>query len=95
MILRWTDDDDDRMQMEDFRSKQASIVRRVVEYSAKGSAAFAEAHEHATTPQDGFELRQFWAGTNSSDLVLRGTLKELEDGHGYCQLKPGPARLRG
>ena len=69
---------------EDFKGGNASLIRKVAEYTARGSAAFAAAHERAVTYNGELEYgRRFWMGPDSSDLILRGALKELEDGHAF------------
>ena len=62
----------------------------ISEYTARSSAAFAPAYERATTYGGEADHGRFWFGLDSTDLVLRGTLKPLEDGHAFdC----GNARL--
>ena len=68
---------------DDFKKGKASVLRQVAEYTAKGSAAFAPAHERATTHLDEEKFQRFWTGPDSADLINRGTLKELEDGHAF------------
>ena len=65
------------------RSRSKSIFTSVSEYTARGSAAFAPAFEKATTYAGEADLRRFWPGPDSNDLILRGTLKPLEDGHAF------------
>ena len=67
-----------------------SIITVISEYTARSSAAFAPAYERATTYGGEADHGRFWFGLDSTDLVLRGTLKPLEDGHAFdC----GNARL--
>ena len=65
------------------RRPRQSIIASVAEYTARGSAAFAPAYERATTYQGEADNRRFWFGPNPTDLVFRGTLKPLEDGHAF------------
>ena len=69
-----------------------SIIASASEYSARSSAAFAPAFEKATTHGGEWELRRFWFGPDRRDLVSRGTLKALEDGHAFDE---GNKRLTG
>lgn len=66
-----------------FKKGKASSLRRIAEYTAKGSAAFADALERAHTYGGEADCGRFWTGPDSTDLIHRGTLKELEDGHAF------------
>ena len=65
------------------RRPRKSIFASVSEYTARGSAAFAPAFEKATAYRGEAEGRRFWFGPDSNDLIFRGTLKPLEDGHAF------------
>ena len=66
----------------ELRGPSRSIFDSVSEYTARGSA-FAPAFEMATTYGVEADLRRFWFGPNSDDLIFRGTLKHLADGHAF------------
>lgn len=65
------------------RRPSKSIFASVSEYTARGSAAFAPAFEKAMTYRGEADFRRFWFGPDSNDLIFRGTLKPLEDGHAF------------
>lgn len=68
----------------------ASILRQASEFAAKGSAAFSDALELSQTDCGEGAWRMFWTGPDSNDLIFRGTLRALEDGHGFDK---GDAKL--
>lgn len=67
----------------ELRRPGKSIIASASEYSARSSAAFARALEKAMTYRGEADFGRFWFGPDSSDLILRGTLKPLEDGHAF------------
>ena len=79
----WPADEDVSNLISQFQRPRKSIVTSVAEYTARGSAAFAPAYEKATTYGGEAEFGRYWLGPNLTDLVFRGTLKHLEDGHGF------------
>ena len=78
---KWLPAEDVNAIIDRLQTPRRSIITAVSEYTARGSAAFAPAHERATTHGGEASYRRFWLGPDSTDLVLRGTLKPLEDGH--------------
>lgn len=79
----WPAEEDLGHVIHQLRRPSKSIFASVSEYTARGSAAFAPAFEKATTGGGEADLRRFWFGPDSNDLIFRGTLKPLEDGHAF------------
>lgn len=79
----WPVEEDSEDVIRQLRRPRKSIFASVSEYTARGSAAFAPAFEKATAYGGEAEGQRFWFGPDSNDLIFRGTLKPLEDGHAF------------
>lgn len=67
-----------------------SSDRMVTEYTAKDNTAFVRAFERAVTNRGESEQRRYFLGPNLTDLIFRGTLAALQDGHAFDE---GSARI--